>query len=79
MSDIFDDACYQIFANPKQDVSLWIYKSYVSDLMLFLKIEISYLQQICQTVKEKNFEGGGGHYTHLGTKSVSMIEIKMLT
>ena len=26
------------------------------------------IEQICQTVKEKNFEGGGGHYTHLGTR-----------
>ena len=29
MSDIFDDAGYQIFANPHLDENLWIYKSYL--------------------------------------------------
>ena len=39
MSGIFDDACYQIFANPHQDVNLWINKSY----LIWLKSPISIL------------------------------------
>ena len=58
MSDIFDDACYQIFANPHQDVNLWIYKSYLiwcyfSRLQYLVLILISFTTDLPNSEREE--------------------------
>jgi len=56
----------------------WIKQMCDPDINLCKKLMPNF-EEICQTVKEKNFEGGGGHYTHLGTKKVDKMKLASVT